>query len=297
MSDPERGLSDRNRALLLFSATFVSVFVTYGYGWAEGGLWGPGALGQSLQFTVALLGVLLCHEFAHYLVARRHGFATSLPMFIPFPLAFGTLGAIISLESEPETRAGLIEMGAAGPIAGFVASLVCLVIGLPGTEVVPEAAAIARFEGSEAIAIFANPPIMDIVGEAVLGEKVGKFDVLTPVALAGWVGCFLTAMNMLPVGQLDGGHVLNGLAPDAAGVVSKVFLGLLFVAGALLWVGWAIWGGLLLFTGAHRGVEVPRESRLGGRAVLLGVVAVVAMGASFMPTPIEQLDLLELATP
>lgn len=331
----EAGPTPRERLISvgLFLATLTSCFVVYGTFWEGGRLTDPAVAWHSLQFAVALMGILLAHEMGHYVVARRHGFALSLPYFIPFPMAFGTFGAIIRLRSMPRSRSALLEMGAAGPLAGLSVAILALALGLPGTgdapvveverapvveapvqtepgvleradqafqravEVLPEGVA-ERILGPEPAAdeipvlIFNNPLLFNLMGRALLGKPPGRFDTLTPLALAGWVGCLLTAINLLPIGQLDGGHILNGLSPRAAPWVSKVLLGLA-IAGVLFWAGWGFWALLLFFSKAWRSLPVPREPGLTPRAKLVAGIALVAFALTFMPIPIE-LDVLQV---
>ena len=133
--DPEKSESkgERRRSVALFFATFACVYLVYGFQWTGGDpLSEPDAAWAALQFSVALMAILLSHEMAHYWVAKAHGFSLSLPYFLPFPAAFGTFGAIIRLRSLPKTRSGLLEMGAAGPLAGFAVAVVA--IGRRGTQ-------------------------------------------------------------------------------------------------------------------------------------------------------------------
>ena len=242
----------------------------------------PDTIRDSAVFAAALMAILGAHEFGHWVVARRHGFALSLPYFIPFPImAFGTLGAIIRLRSEPQSRTALLEMGAAGPIAGLLVAVVCMALGLPGTQEVVDIGA----PGAEVL-IFGNPLLMDLLGAWTLGAPPGRFDVLTPLALAAWIGCLLTCMNLLPIGQLDGGHIVTALWPRHAVVVGRVSIGVLFVLGTV-WVGWAVWAGFLLLMRAHRGLDVPESPVLTGRARMVAVMAAISLGLTFMPAPIQ----------
>ena len=271
------------------------------------------ALG-SAQFAVALMAILLSHEMAHYWVAKAHGFELSLPYFLPFPAAFGTFGAIIRLRSLPRDRTGLLEMGAAGPLAGFVVAVVAIAFGLPNTvehaapeivwdptlldslkePIVPATGDAAWLESilpaqgpnELPLMILANPPIMDILGELVLGDAPSRYATLDPLATAGWVGCLLTAINLIPIGQLDGGHILNAVSPRLAPLVSKVLL-LVALVAAVLWAGWAFWAFLLLMMGAWVSLPVPSRPALSRRAWIIGVCALVAFVLSFMPAPIE----------
>ena len=196
------------RFFTFFGLTFCSVFVSYGWWWSGSDPFTDArAFSDSLLFALGLMGILGAHEAGHYVVARRHGMDQTLPFFIPFPLAFGTLGAIIRLRTPPRTRSALLEMGAAGPLAGFAVALVVLALGLPGTvghampEVVlqwppppPEqpglfvqalgrvlSAVAALFPAIDTVdglplTIMANPPVMDLMGMAVIGEVPGRYD-------------------------------------------------------------------------------------------------------------------------
>lgn len=314
-------------AVLLFAATTFTCFMVYGVQWAGGDpLSDPGIAADSLRFAGGLMAILLAHEMGHYIVARLHGFRLSLPYFLPLPFAFGTLGAIIRLRTLPRSRRALLEMGAAGPIAGFVVSLVVLFLGLPATEafsrpeiqlawpppppevlgpleqaamdalmVVDSAfqAVLGWLPGAEEpsgeglpLLILANPLAMDLVGELVLGRVPGRYDSLGPFGLAGWAGCLLTGINLLPIGQLDGGHIFNGLAPSWSRRVSKGVL-VLVVLGGALWAGWIVWALLLWVLRAWVSLEVPEEPGLPLRARVVAVVAVICFVLSFMPRPLE----------
>jgi membrane-associated protease RseP (regulator of RpoE activity) len=279
-------------AVALFFLTLVTVYFTYGWLWSPGS---PLKDGQTIQdsavFAVALMSILAAHELAHYWVARRHGFELSLPYFIPFPMAFGTLGAVIRLRSLPKSRTALLEMGAAGPLAGAFLAFIFIAIGLQGT--VPYDAPPVVENGVDVL-IFGNPAIMDHLGALILGEAPGRYDGLTPLALAGWVGCFLTALNLLPVGQLDGGHIVTSLSPRWAPLFSKLTLGILFAAGFFFWEGWAVWAVLLLLMGAWENLEVPVEPALSKRARWIAVCTALFMGLCFMVRPLETETLAHL---
>lgn len=331
----------------LFVATLLSSWFVYGWFWGGGSvLDDPAVARDGAMYAGGLMAILLAHEFGHYIVARRHGMDQTLPYFIPFPLAFGTLGAIIRLRVLPRSRTALLEMGAAGPIAGFVVAVLVMALGMPGTL---EAAApqmvspwppppvevpdgvgyqlllgidrvlgagvdalhtlgdlpglgwfgdwldrtFPPFEpGSQVVMILANPPLMDVLGELILGAAPGRYATIHPLALAGWAGCFLTAMNLLPIGQLDGGHVTNALFPQAAGRISRVGLGAVLFGG-VFWLGWAIWGLLLWKMGAWRSLPVPVARPPSRRALGVAAVAFACFALCFMPVPLEQ-DALSL---
>ena len=242
---PPPSARELTRAIALFVLTTASCWWTYGSFWSGGDVFSDPALARdALQYALALMGILLAHEMGHWVVARRHGLDQSLPQFLPFPVAFGTLGAIIRLRSLPRSRTALLEVGAAGPLAGFVVAMVVMAVGLPGTEDaaapvltlawplppitepgpgaaaliavlealaggmawVSEVAGLAPAAGDDPAAIpllvLANPLLMDILGQVVLGAPPGRYADIPPLVLASWAGCFVTAMNLLPIGQL-----------------------------------------------------------------------------------------------
>jgi membrane-associated protease RseP (regulator of RpoE activity) len=218
-------------------------------------------------------------------------------------------------------------MGAAGPLAGFVVAMLAIALGLPETveHVAPEmiwdpsmldqiAAPVsepgpimARVNavlsmvlpevpvGEVQFMVLANPPIMDLLGEWVMGHAPGRYATLDPLATAGWVGCLLTAINLIPIGQLDGGHIVNAIVPRFASVISRVLL-----AGALVggfwWGGWIFWAVMLLFLGAWISLPVPSQPPLTRRAWVIAGLALASFLLSFMPQPLEleSLPLTEL---
>jgi membrane-associated protease RseP (regulator of RpoE activity) len=281
-STRERGIS-----IALFFATLGSMF------WSQGGPEAMRDLDMALRaaaYTGALMSILLTHELAHYLVALRHGFRLSLPYFIPLPWGFGTLGAVISLRSRPTSRTALLEMGVAGPLAGAVVAFVMLAIGLRWTG--PD----IPLEPGFSYLIFADPWVVELLGGLVLGAPPGRYAELHPVALAGWIGCLLTSLNLLPIGQADGGHVVSALLPRWARWVTWGVIGAMLVASFVVWPGWAVWAGVLLIIGAWRNLEVPSRPALTTRAKVLATLGLVAFVLTFMPEPIE-LEQVEALVP
>lgn len=209
---------------VLFAATVVSTFIA-GRGWVVGGEGGqPPAWYAGWVFAVPLLAILLSHEFGHYIAARIHRVDASLPFFIPLPLVFGTLGAIIAMRGRIQRRDALLDIGAAGPLAGMIVALPILIYGLSISEVLPQGRGMFIMEGHS------------LLYELLLYETHGRIpsghDIfLHPVALAGWVGMFITMLNLIPVGQLDGGHVTYALLGPAQNRLSSAILALLPVLG------------------------------------------------------------------
>ncbi len=270
----ERGIS-----VALFVATLCTMY------WSQGGvetIRDPEVATRAAAYTAALMSFFLAHELAHYLVALRHGFRLSLPYFIPMPLGgFGTMGAVISLRSRPANRTALLEMAAAGPVAGAIVAFALLAIGLRWTG--PD----IPLEPGFAYWIFADPWSVDLIGTIVNGAPPGRYAELHPVALAGWVGCLVTAINLVPIGQTDGGHIIGALIPRRALLVSKGVIALLVVGTFLVWPGWGVWVGVLLLLRAWRNLEVRERPGLTLRAKLLAVAAGVVFALTFMPEPIE----------
>ena len=305
------------RSVLLFFITLCSVFLVYGFQWTNGNpLTDPVIAWQSGQFAVALMSILLCHEMGHYWVARYHGFALSVPYFLPFPFAFGTLGAVIQLRSLPKSRTALLEMGAAGPIAGFLVTIFCILVGAKETrnnlyveiEGNREAyiQAIETIEVTEKtwmsewlgwlgstptieqvdVLIMSDPIVMKMLHLPFLEEPLSPYAELSPIAFAGWVGCLITSINLLPIGQLDGGHIANAVLPKYATTISKTLLVLIFCVGLLTWKGWCVWTVLLWWMRATEPVGVPRRTKLTFRAKGIAVLSLIVFVMCAMLEPI-----------
>jgi membrane-associated protease RseP (regulator of RpoE activity) len=289
------------RFVAFFVATLVSVFLSYGWWWSGGDpLSDPKAFRDSAMFAVGLMGILGAHEAGHYIVARRHGMDQTLPFFIPFPLAFGTLGAIIRLRTPPRTRSALLALGLPGTVEHAVPEVVMQ--WPPPEPEAPGAVAGALLGVLNALAsllpegepvqglpltIMANPPVMDVIGFIVQGNAPGRYAELTPLGLAGWAGCFLTAMNLLPIGQLDGGHVLRAVAPKLAERVAPIGLLVVGLAGLVFWQGWTVWAVLLWLLGAWRGLPARDLEPPTFRARVIAGLTAITWGLCFMPNPIE----------
>jgi membrane-associated protease RseP (regulator of RpoE activity) len=308
------------RSIGLFVLTLVCVF--WAYVRSHGGTLATAGAWSGVQFACGLMTILLAHEMGHYLVARRHGFELSLPYFIPFPFFLGTFGAIIRLRSPPRTRTALLEMGAAGPLCGFAVAVTLMVIGLPLDvpqtldQVVDAAFSQVAVAGPEhalpafveraliaigrvlewisptppntfPLGIYHDPPVMDLVSWLSLGQIPGRYDTFSPLAEAGWFGCLLTAINLLPIGQLDGGHIMNALAPRWAPRIVRPLIGLAFLAGVLVYPGWLLWAVLIVALGAWTSLPVPHEPGLTPRARFVALLAALTFALSFMPEPIE----------
>jgi membrane-associated protease RseP (regulator of RpoE activity) len=255
--------------------------------------WRTLALGA--PFALPFLGVLLAHEMGHYAAARLHRVRVTLPYFIPFPPYFsiiGTIGAFIRLRGPMVRRATLFDVGSAGPIASFVTSLPLLAVGLAWSEPVPGAATLTtpfaiQFAGQ--MVWLGNGVIAHLLATWIAPVSVGEtLLLLHPLALVGWLGLFVTALNLLPLGQLDGGHVVYALAPARHGLAARLFVLCLIPLG-LLWWGWWAWATVVLLINRGRvghPAVLQHEPSIGVRRRLLGWILIVMFFVTFVPIPI-----------
>ncbi len=197
----------------------------------------PRLILEWLPYSGALLSILVCHEFGHYFMSKARGVQTSLPYFIPAPTMFGTFGAFIKSKSYFRNRSDLLAVGAAGPIAGFIVALPVLYVGLSQAKIVPLSGGGTNF-GDSLLSWLLTYSIYGPLPEGTALEA-------GPLLLAGWVGVLVTMMNLLPLGQLDGGHILYGVMGKKQLTIARWALLMLFPLG-LLWNGWWFWGALAL---------------------------------------------------
>jgi membrane-associated protease RseP (regulator of RpoE activity) len=207
----------------------------WGYFWHQ-----PAALLQGLPYSLTLLLILLAHEFGHYVAATFHQVDSSLPFFLPSPF-FGTFGAFIRIRSPIYTRRALFDIGVAGPLAGFVFLLPALAVGLAFSKVIPGVA-------HESSHYFGVPALQWLLERIVFPGTTSADIYLHPVARAAWVGMFATAMNLLPIGQLDGGHILYSFFPVRHRTVSKALCILMLPLG-IFWPPWIFWAVVLWLLG------------------------------------------------
>jgi membrane-associated protease RseP (regulator of RpoE activity) len=286
----------------LLAATVLSTLFVGAYGWYYVPLSeitaNPLSILQAWPFTAAVLGVLLVHELGHYAMGRYHGVTVSLPYVIPFVFPFGTLGAIIRMKSRMPSRKALFDIGAAGPIAGLVATVVVSAIGLSlGPVEVP--ARMLESQSGQSI-VFNNPPLLDLIAGA-LGEQVTYSDPALnphPVIIGGWVGMFFTVLNLLPVGQLDGGHMVRAMVGQRQETIAALVPAALFgVAGYLYYIRdlglndsvglWAFWG-VFAMAIAYKGPANPAdESQLDRRRLAIGIATFAVGLLCFMLVPIQ----------
>lgn len=239
----------------------------------------PTVLAEGIPFAGTLLLILVTHEFGHYLFSRIHRVPASLPLFIPGPPHFiGTFGAVIRMRSPIMSRKALFDIGVSGPIAGFLVAVVALVIGLEWSEVVPTEGVYGLHLG--------EPLLLQFVSWTVIGPLPDGYDVvLHPVAFAAWFGLFVTALNLIPLGQLDGGHVAYALWGERQRSVALAIVPVLLVLGFVGWPGWILWAGMATLVGlGHPPVQDPRTV-LGRTRVWVAWFALAMFVLTFAPIP------------
>jgi membrane-associated protease RseP (regulator of RpoE activity) len=267
---------------VLFLATVATTVIAGALQQGADILEDPWSLITGIPFSLSLLLILGTHELGHFLASRRNGVVTTLPTFIPgppFPPMIGTFGAVIRIKSPITTKAALVEIGASGPLAGFLVALFVTWWGLDHSTIVPRTVAAGSLGLGSSL-------IFQALSYITVGPIPETHDVvLHPVAFAGWIGFFVTAMNLLPIGQLDGGHLVYSLLGRRHRLFSMVMIGLLVVLGALAWPGWFVWAALISIIGIwHPPVEDQREP-MDPKRRLIAVCALAVFVLTFIPTP------------
>lgn len=221
----------------------------------------PRSILMGLPFSLTLLAILLAHEFGHYVACVHYGVNASLPYFLPAPTFIGTFGAFIRIRSPIYSKRVLFDIGVAGPIAGFVVLLPALATGLAFSKVVPGIAHQGTLQ-------FGTPALLWFLQHAIFPGVASADIYLHPVARAAWVGIFATALNLLPIGQLDGGHILYSIVGEKHKALSRVFIAVLIPIGILFWHGWLLWAFVLFFFGMRHPFVYDLSSLGSGRTQL-----------------------------
>ena len=274
------------------------------------------SLGGALAFTVSLLAILLAHEFGHYLAGRHHKVHVTLPYFIPFPLsAFGTMGAFIRLKEHPKNKRVLLDIGLAGPLSGLVVAIPVLILGLTLSEVshIP-----AQLPPGIMLSIEGNSILYLLSKYLVFGQllpapgsyaglsaiqywvmyfftgrpfPLGGVDVmLSPVACAGWAGLLVTAVNLIPAGQLDGGHLTFVLLGKRVDTLLPFILVVLVLLG-LAWPGWWLWAFLIFLLGRLHAEPLDQITPLDPSRRVMAVIGILIFILVFTPVPLLEIGL------
>lgn len=270
------------------------------------------ALKQGLAFAVSLIAILLAHEFGHYLAGRYHNTAVTLPYFIPFPLPpFGTLGAFIQLKETPKNRRILLDIGVAGPLCGLLVAVPVLLLGL-SLSPVDRLPMVLRT--GEALSMEGNSLLYLLLKYLVFGQwlphpaSYGSFSpllywvryfftgtptpfggadvMLHPIAYAGWAGLLVTALNLIPAGQLDGGHLLYVLiGQKARNVLPFILIGL--IALGAIWSGWWLWALLIFLLGRLYAEPLDQITPLDPRRRAVAILGLILFILVFTPVPMS----------
>ena len=242
-------------------------------------------------FSAALLGILLIHEFGHYFACRWHRIRATLPWVLPAPTLSGTAGAIIQIRNRIPNRNALMDVGIYGPLAGYIASALSIGVGFVLSRPAPAHAA-------HALVRFGGQPLTIRLLHALLlrwDTAIPTFDSITPhpVLVAGWIGLFITSLNLIPGGQLDGGHILYAVSPRAHKIFTAALPFVLFLMGTVYWVGWLLWGVFLLLP-AMRHPKVPVEPELRRGRLALACIGLAIFLLTFTPTPFLNNSLMHI---
>jgi membrane-associated protease RseP (regulator of RpoE activity) len=238
----------------------------------------PGALVVGIPFSFTLMTILLTHEMGHYLTSRYHRVGATLPYFIPAPSIIGTFGAFIRMTSPILSKRALLDIGASGPIAGFVVAIAAVAIGLHYSTVVETPA----LEGMK----LGTPLIFSLISNVVIGSVPDGYDVLLhPIAFAGWIGLFVTALNLIPIGQLDGGHVVFAVFGRRHRTLSLLMIPTLILLGLYGWPGWFLWAVLPLIFGINHPPVLDGDIPLDRPRKIIGWISLLIFILTFTPTP------------
>ena len=267
--------------ILLFALAVCSTYLI-------GGFW----------YSLSLISILLAHEMGHFVMSRRHGVPATLPYFLPVPIPpFGTFGAIIKMKGRMSSRKALFDIGIAGPLMGLLVTIPAIIIGLLLSKTVPLAQTQDHFIHLGDSLFFA------LVEKVVLGDLPEGYDLLLhPVAYAGWVGLFVTALNLLPVGQLDGGHITYALFGRKSKIIFGLTIMLWMGISFFFYVGWTLMIVLVLLFGFRHPPPLDDVTPLDLKRKILGGVVFSLFILSFTPVPFTQApgglkDILQLALP
>jgi membrane-associated protease RseP (regulator of RpoE activity) len=242
----------------------------------------PTALAPGFPFAISLLFILLVHELGHYFACKHHGIRASYPYFIPAPTLIGTLGAFILMRSPIRSRRALFDVGASGPLAGFALAIPMLIYGVAHSHVA------TGLTSDNADIIFGIPLALRLLAHWFFPGLNPVTILLHPVGRAAWVGLFATALNLLPAGQLDGGHILRSVSPRLHRYVGWLVPAILIALGYFQWQVWWLWAGVLLALRFLRTPPVYDQRPLDSRRMILAMVTFVVMILCFMPVPLWQ---------
>jgi membrane-associated protease RseP (regulator of RpoE activity) len=238
----------------------------------------PSRLIGGIPFSFTLMSILFAHEMGHYLACPRYRVYATLPFFVPAPTLIGTLGAFIRIKSPIHSRQALFDIGIAGPIAGFVLAVPAMLVGLMLSRHSPELVAQSELQ-------FNSPLIFQLAHWAIPSLRYPINEVaFHPVAVAAWVGMFMTALNLLPGGQLDGGHIIYAVWPGGHRFLTLLTIAVLVPLGVFYFYAWLIWAAVLLAFSRHP--RVPNASKLDRKRLCLAFLGLAMFAVSIHLNPI-----------
>ena len=271
VSEADVGLPAKRNWPVFFILLLLTLFTTF--------------LAGGATYAVSLFAILGAHEFGHYWASRRNQVMASLPYFLPAPpswFLFGTFGAMIMIRDRIPNRRVLMEIGASGPIAGFLVAVPMLVVGLFLSSV-------TAVTGEHGL-VFGSSLILVLLGKLILGVTPWDPDIniqLHPLAFSAWVGLFVTSLNLIPIGQLDGGHIIYSMLGEKYKICARVFFAFLVLL-VFFWPGWLLWVLLLGLLTRLKSAEVVNPDILpGGNHRILGILCIIIFLLTFVPIPIE----------
>lgn len=262
----------------LFTTTFAGALMEVG---ASGSIWSQ--LHKGFPFSLTLLTILLFHEFGHYFMARKHHVEASLPYFIPAPSLIGTFGAVIKMRSPMYSKRSLLDIGAAGPLAGVIVAIPATIIGLLLSEV----RSVSGIQGGISLG---SSLLFSFLARIFIGVIPENYDIfLHPMAFAGWIGLLVTMLNLIPIGQLDGGHIAYAVLGERwHRLAARIILPLLLLLGIIAWKGWLVWCVLLFFVmGTKHPPTIDDHIPLDNNRKVIGWISLVLFVLTFTPNPFQ----------
>lgn len=234
---------------------------------------------KGLSFSVPLLFILLCHELGHYFACRKYRVDATLPFFIPVPFGIGTLGAFIKIKEPFPSKRILFDVGVSGPIAGFIASIPFAIIGIWTTKIV-------SFIPSENEILLQDPLFFKILIYLKFKPNLDETIILTPFIFAAWIGFLATMLNLLPFGQLDGGHIVYSLfGRFQRKIVFPLYLLLLFMG--IYWLGWFFWAVIIIIMNPFHPRSWDENLPIDKKRKIIGIIVLMIFILTFMPVPVK----------
>ncbi len=233
---------------------------------------------KGIPFSFTLIAILIAHEMSHYFVSRYHRVDVTLPYFIPAPSIIGTFGAFIKIKSPMRDRNTLLDVGLSGPLAGTIVAIPVLFVGLKMStvQIMPKVTG----------AVLGSSLLLELMIRITLGKLPEYYQViLHPVAFAGWIGLLVTALNLIPVGQLDGGHIVYAILGEKSKALGQACIVALVILALAGWPGWLVWAILLSVLGVKHPPPLDPYLPLSPTRKFLGFLSLVLFVVTFIPVP------------